>query len=197
VRPTVAARHRLPRRPKQLSAVSVLASRSTECCSTESRPTESRSTECRSTESRPTESRSTESRPTESRSTECRSTESRPTESRPTDSARQVLRMADAPGAEIDVYVNRLDSVLGKKMSVISVSRAAQSCSLLPPSCLESAAGGAGHQAHSGRQCRSLPLSVYLRVRWEIMGLVTTARSPTHEHELTEILLRFYILAIP
>jgi hypothetical protein len=35
--------------------------------------------------------------------------------------------MADAPGAEIDVYVNRLDSVLGKKMSVISVSRAAQS----------------------------------------------------------------------
>jgi hypothetical protein len=102
VRPTVAARHRLPRRPKQLSAVSVLASRSTECCSTESR----------STESRPTESRPTESRPTESR---------------PTDSARQVLRMADAPGAEIDVYVNRLDSVLGKKMSVISVSRAAQS----------------------------------------------------------------------
>ena len=32
----------------------------------------------------------------------------------------EVLRMADAPGAEIDVYVDRLDSVLDKKLKVIS-----------------------------------------------------------------------------
>ena len=31
----------------------------------------------------------------------------------------EVLRMADAPGAEIDVYVSRLDAVLSRKVSVI------------------------------------------------------------------------------